>query len=68
MPIPIPNNKLVSENVPPAETETLYEVVISERGLGYEKYKCRSVVQQTTLDANGKKIVRVTLYDVAKEV
>ena len=68
MPIPIPNNKLVSENVPPEETEPLYEVVVSVRGLSYEEYKCRSVVQQTTLDANGKKIVRVTLYDVAKEV
>ena len=68
----MPNNKLVSENVPPAETETLYEVVISERGLGYEKYKCRAVVQQTTLDDDDSgvvlKIVRVTLYDVAKEV
>ena len=58
----------VTTTVPPPETETLYEVVISVRGLGYEEYKCRSVVQQTTLDANGKKIVRVTLYDVAKEV
>ena len=68
MPIPIPNNKLVSENVPPAETEPLYEVVISERGLGYEKYKCRSLVQQITLDANGWKTVRLTLYDIEKEV
>ena len=66
--MPIPNNKLVSENVPPAETETLYEVVISERGLGYEKYKCRAVVQQITLDANGWKTVRLTLYDIEKEV
>ena len=57
----------VTVNVTAAEKETLYEVVISERGLGYDKYKCRAIVQQTTLDANGRKIVRVTLYDVAKD-
>ena len=56
----------VTTNVLPEETEPLYEVVISERGLGYEKYKCRSVVQQITLDANRQKVVRVTLYGVEK--
>ena len=58
----------VTTTVLPEEMEPMYEVVISERGLGYERYKCRSVVQQITLDANGRKVVRVTLYDVSKVV
>ena len=58
----------VTTNVVPEETGPLYEVVISERGLGYEKYMCLSVVQQITLDANGRKSVRLTLYGVEKAI